>query len=123
MYFRGISVILSLFYCILLISLLCRKFDITENYTLFRVNSVSLKFGWCQENYILNVCPQPTLPPPQPAPFLLTPIHHHLPQPTPAPHGSVHPPTKEQFIQGEDELHDSLEQAHWHYSSFSSHRE
>ena len=47
--------ILSLYYCILLITLLCRKIAIAENDALFGVKSVSLKFGWCKENYIFQV--------------------------------------------------------------------
>ena len=48
--------ILSLFYCILLITLLRHKFGIAKNYALFEVNIVSLKVGWCKEKDILQVC-------------------------------------------------------------------
>ena len=47
--------ILSLFYCIVLLLLLCRKFGIAENYALFGVKIVSPKFGWCKENDIFHV--------------------------------------------------------------------
>ena len=43
------------FYCILLLRLLCRSFGIAKNYALFGVKFVSLKFGWCKENDILQV--------------------------------------------------------------------
>ena len=56
MYFKGLQMILSLFYYILLITVLCRKFDIAENYALFGVKPVSLKFGWCKVSDILQVC-------------------------------------------------------------------
>ena len=46
---------LGLFYFILLITLICRKFYIAASYALFGVTFVSLKFGWCKENYVLQV--------------------------------------------------------------------
>ena len=50
--------VLSLLYCILLITLLCCIFGIAENYAVFWVKSVSLKSGWCKERDILQVCTQ-----------------------------------------------------------------
>ena len=56
MYLKGLLMILSIFYCILLIMLLCCKFDIAENYSLLGVKPVTLEFGWWKKIYILQVC-------------------------------------------------------------------
>ena len=42
MYSKGIIMILSLFYCILLLTLLCHKVGIAKNHALFGVKFVSL---------------------------------------------------------------------------------
>ena len=47
--------ILSSFYCIVYLPLLCCKFGIAKNYALLGVNLFSLKFGWCKENDIFHV--------------------------------------------------------------------
>ena len=40
---------LSLFYCMLLLTLLCRIFGNVKNHALFGVKFVTLKFGWCKK--------------------------------------------------------------------------
>ena len=47
--------IFSDFFCILLITLLCRQFGIAENHTLFLVKFFSVKLGLCKENDIFQV--------------------------------------------------------------------
>ena len=47
--------ILSLFYCILWLTLLCWPFGIAENCSLCEVKMFSLKIGWCKESAILQV--------------------------------------------------------------------
>ena len=58
-YCEGILMILRHYYCILLMTQLVRKIGIAKNNALFGVKLVSLKFGWCKENYILQVCKRP----------------------------------------------------------------
>ena len=48
--------ILSLFNCILLFTLICCRFGIAKKSALFGVTFSNLKFGWCKENDILQVC-------------------------------------------------------------------
>ena len=47
---------LSLFYCILLLTLFCCKFCIGGNYAVFGIQFFRLKFGLCKESDILHVC-------------------------------------------------------------------
>ena len=55
-YFMGIIMILSIFYCILSITLLCLKFGIAKNYAIFGGKCVFPIFGLCKEYDILQVC-------------------------------------------------------------------
>ena len=48
--------ILILFVCNLLLTLLCLKFAIAENHAHFGLKFVRLKLGWCKVNNILQVC-------------------------------------------------------------------
>ena len=50
--FKGILMLLSQFYCVLLLTMLCRLFGMAKNHALFVLNIFSLKFGWCKENNI-----------------------------------------------------------------------
>ena len=52
---KCISMILSIFFCILLLTLLCCKFGIAKNQALFGLKVFSLKLGWCKKKYILQV--------------------------------------------------------------------
>ena len=55
-YFKGILITLTQFYCILLLTLLRCKFGIGRNDALFVVKFFRLKFGWNKESDILYVC-------------------------------------------------------------------